>query len=256
MQNQTLLEGYILQEYQIIKVLGQGDFGITYLAWDINLHKNIVIKEFFIKGEVSREPNTSKVLLNSSISKKSYSYFLDKFISEARILASINHPNIVKVTRFFKANNTGYFVMDYMEGKTLESYIRNRGSLDEKTILRIIEPILNGLSVVHSKNFLHRDIAPDNIYLTKNGIPMLIDFGAVKNIIANESKSIAGVFKVGYSPTEQYFLGGEHTKATDIYSLGAVIAYMILGKRPIEASQRDYLEEDPLKKDLYAYKNI
>ncbi len=250
-----LPKGYRLQEYKIERVLGQGGFGITYLARDVNLQKQIVIKEFFPKEYSSRDGSTYSVLPDKNRDEDKYGYFLKKFINEARILASIEHPNIVKVTRFFEENNTGYFLMDYIQGESLKHYINRKGSLDESEILSIIIPILEGLKEVHAKDFLHRDIAPDNIYITQNGMPMLIDFGAAKNVVAKESKSIAGVFKAGYSSPEQYILSAKHTKATDIYSVGAVIVAMIIGETPPESTQRQYDEIDPLEIKLEQYQN-
>lgn len=251
--------GYMLQEYKIESVLGQGGFGITYLATDINLDKEIVIKEFFPKEFSSRMSNIHTVLSNEGEKSKTYKYLLKKFLSEAKILASLTHPNIVKVTRFFEANNTAYFIMDYIKGESLKSYISENGTLSQEDIKKIIIPVLEGLKTIHNKSFLHRDIAPDNIYLTQYGVPMLIDFGSAKNIIGNESKSLATIVKAGYSAPEQYILSSIHTESTDIYATGAVIVTMITGKAPPEATKRQlelYSDmPDPLETILAKYKS-
>jgi len=250
--------GYMLQEYKIESVLGQGGFGITYLATDVNLDKQIVIKEFFPKEFSSRGSNIHSVLSHEGDESKTYKYLLKKFLSEAKILASLSHPNIVKVTRFFEANRTAYFIMDYIKGKSLKEYILKNGRLSQEDVKKFIIPILEGLKAIHAKSFLHRDIAPDNIYLTQYGVPMLIDFGSAKNIIGNESKSLATIVKAGYSAPEQYILSSIHTESTDIYAVGAVIVTMITGNPPPEATKRQlelYSDmPDPLETILAKFK--
>jgi len=251
--------GYRLQEYQIDRVLGQGGFGITYLATDVNLDKQIVIKEFFPKEFSSRESNVYSIVSHKGDENELYRYLMKKFLSEAKILASFSHPNIITVTRFFEENSTAYFIMDYVKGESLKSYIERNGSLSQDNIEKIIIPILEGLKAVHKKNFLHRDIAPDNIYLTIDGRPILIDFGSAKDTIGDESKSLATIVKAGYSAPEQYISSSIHTKSTDIYAIGGVIASMISGDTPPEATKRQ-LElyngmPDPLKSLLNQHKS-
>jgi hypothetical protein len=150
----------------------------------------------------------------------------------------MRHPNIVKVTRFFKANNTAYFVMEYAEGETLKDYLKKNNTLKEDEILSIMMPILEGAKYVHQQGFLHRDIAPDNIYLTKNGMPVLIDFGAARDAIAEESKNISSIVKEGYSSPEQYTINNKQNASSDIYALGSVFYRLITGKVPTNAPQR------------------
>ena len=230
--------GYRLQEYRIDRILGQGGFGITYLATDVNLDKQIVIKEFFPKEFSSRESNVYTIVSHKGEENEVYRYLMKKFLSEAKILASFSHPNIITVTRFFEENSTAYFVMDYVKGEPLKNYVKRNGSLSQDTIEQVIIPILEGLKAVHEKKFLHRDIAPDNIYLTIDGRPILIDFGSAKDTIGEESKSLATIVKAGYSAPEQYISSSIHTKSTDIYAIGGVIASMISGETPPEATKR------------------
>ena len=251
--------GYRLQEYQIDRVLGQGGFGITYLATDVNLDKQIVIKEFFPKEFSSRESNVYTIVSHKGKENEVYRYLMKKFLSEAKILASFSHPNIITVTRFFEENSTAYFVMDYVKGESLKSYVERNGSLSQDTIEQVIIPILEGLKAVHEKSFLHRDIAPDNIYLTIDGRPILIDFGSAKDTIGDESKSLTTIVKAGYSAPEQYISSSTHTKSTDIYAIGGVIASMMSGDTPPEATKRQlelYSDmPDPLENLLKKHKD-
>ncbi len=256
-----LPKGYQLKEYKIERILGAGGFGVTYLAKDINLNTEVVIKEFLPREFSQRQTGNYSIVPFSGTKKDgTYKYLLKKFINEAQILASIKHPNVVRVFSFFKANNTAYFVMDYIEGESLKEFIKRNGKLSEEQIQNIIIPVLEGLSIVHKKHYLHRDIAPDNIYLRKNAMPMLIDFGAAKNATRAESSSLAAIVKAGYSAPEQYVSTSEHSPATDLYAVGAVIYTMMSGRIPPESTQRQIAllnnERDVLIEDLDKnYKN-
>lgn len=234
----TLPVGYILQnEYKIERLLGAGGFGITYLARDINLNYLVVIKEFLPQDMATRD-QSHIIVTPFTKDTKSYQHLLLRFSEEAQLLANMRHPNIVKVTRFFKANNTAYFVMEYAVGETLKEYLKRNNTLSEEEILSVMMPILEGAKYVHEQGFLHRDIAPDNIYLTKNGMPILIDFGAARDAIAEESKNISSIVKEGYSSPEQYTINNLQNASSDIYALGAVFYRMITGKVPTNAPHR------------------
>ncbi len=242
--------GHILQnEYKIERILGAGGFGITYLARDINLNYLVVIKEFLPQDMAARDQSRINVTPFTK-DTKSYDHLLKRFSEEAQLLAKMRHPNIVKVIRFFKANNTAYFVMEYAEGETLKEYLQRHKTLNEEEILAIMMPILEGAKYVHEQGFLHRDIAPDNIYLTKNGMPILIDFGAARDAIAEESKNISSIVKEGYSSPEQYTINNKQNASSDIYALGAVFYRLITGKVPTNAPQRQTAllndEADPI----------
>ena len=247
----SLRIGAKLKEYEIIKVLGFGGFGITYLAKDIYLEKYIVIKEY-LPNDIAVRQNHTTVMPKSDDDKENFAYGLKKFLQEARTLAKFNHPNIVKINTYFEANNTAYFVMDYEEGEDLERYLKRNRKLSEEEILSIIMPILDGLREVHKKDFLHRDIKPSNIFLRTNGSPMLIDFGATRYSVGVKSKSLSVILTPGYAPKEQYSSKSKQAPYTDIYAVGAVMYKMATGITPIESSERANAitddEPDPLIK--------
>jgi serine/threonine protein kinase len=238
---------HILQnEYEILSILGQGGFGITYLAKDINLNYQVVIKEFLPQDMAGRKSDGITVAAFTK-DAHSYEHLLKRFSQEAQLLAKMRHPNIVKVIRFFRANNTAYFVMEYAKGQTLKEYLKQKGTMSEEEILSIMMPILEGTKYIHEQGFLHRDIAPDNIYLKEDGMPILIDFGAARDAIAEESKNISSIVKEGYSAPEQYTTNNKQKASADIYALGAVFYRMITGKVPPGAAHRQtaLLNNDP-----------
>ncbi len=260
MEENYLPQGYQLQEFRIESVLGEGGFGITYLATDTNLNTQVVIKEFLPREFSARNPQNRTVTPYSTVDENgTYDYLRQKFVNEAQILASIRHPNIVRVFSFFKANNTAYFVMDYIEGESLKTYLSKKEALEFQEILSIIMPILEGLKRVHEKEYLHRDIAPDNIYLRNNSMPMLIDFGAAKNATREHSLSLSAIVKSGYSAPEQYMTNARQSPATDIYSVGSLLYSMISGKVAPEAPKRQMEilngNIDPLEEILSQYKD-
>ncbi len=246
-QNQhSLKNGTILNHYKIIRVLGAGGFGITYLAQDISLGMEVVLKEYFPNEFAIR--NGDSTIMSKTASDHDFSKGMQRFKEEAQVLAKFNHPSIVKILGYFEANNTAYFVMEYEEGIDLSQYIKqlNR-TMSQEEILTIIMPILEGLKEVHKHNYLHRDIKPGNILLRKNHSPVLIDFGASKLAIGEASKSITSMLTEGYAPLEQYSTDiKQQGPFTDLYAIGAVIYRMITGKVPPSAQTRSYalLQDD------------
>ena len=174
----ALRTGFRLAEYTIESVLGHGGFGITYLARDTALGALVAIKEY-LPHEIANRDDKTHVLPNPSREAvRDYQHGLKNFVKEARALARFKHPNIVRVLRFLEANGTAYVVMEYEEGQSLADYLKRNGPrLDEQMLLRVFVPILNGLHAVHEAEMLHLDIKPENIYLRKDGSPMLIDVG-------------------------------------------------------------------------------
>lgn len=241
------------EQYEILSVLGQGGFGITYLAQDRNLDRQVAIKECFPNTIAVREDQT--VLPKSTGDEADFDWVLKRFLREARLIAQFKHPNIVQVLQIFEANNTAYMVLEYLEGCTLEDVLESLDGPPKEAWLReVLMPILDALELVHSRDQLHRDIAPDNIYLLEDSTPILIDFGAARDDAAKHSRKLSSfpVIKDGYSPNEQYFTDGNQGPWTDIYALGATLYRAITGKRPMSAPARNNAliedEPDPLQK--------
>jgi len=240
-QNQhSLQNGSKLNHYKIIRVLGVGGFGITYLAEDLQLGMKVVIKEYF-PNEFAIRKHDSTIIAKTS-SGEAFSKGLQRFKEEAKTLARFSHPSIVKILGYFEANQTGYFVMEYEEGIDLAQYLKQKGTrLSQEEILSIIMPILEGLKEVHAHNYLHRDIKPGNILLRDKRGPVLIDFGASKLALGEASKSITSMLTEGYAPLEQYSTNvKQQGPFTDLYAVGAVIYKMITGEVPPSAQTRSY----------------
>jgi len=232
---------YRLDEYAIQSVLGQGGFGITYLARDARLGAMVAVKEYFPQAYAQRDktltirPNTHG---GETADVENYKWGLQEFLKEARALAQFKHANIVRVLRFLEANGTAYMVMEYEEGESLSEHLAHHGGfLGEPVLLNIFLPILNGLQAVHDAGLLHLDIKPDNIYLRRSGPPMLIDFGAARQRQgSHRSEKVA--LTPGYCALEQYPGFGELGPWSDVYSMGATLYRCIVGREPVDARER------------------
>ena len=232
-----LPDGYRLLEYQIERPLGGGGFGITYLARDINLNLPVAIKEYFPSDSVTRVANQGvQVRGGSEEIRSQYQWGLERFLDEARALATFRHPNIVRVLRYFRENGTAYIVMEYESGDPLKRWVPQNAPLSQRALLSVIYPLLDGLDAVHRTGFLHRDIKPDNIYIRADGTPVLLDFGAARRVTANHD--MTNIVSPGFAPFEQYHSQGNQGPWTDIYSLGAVMYWMTTGKKPVESASR------------------
>ena len=252
LSNNTLPINSRLEEYVIQNVLGVGGFGITYLARDTRLGLLVAIKEYFPQAYAVRDssqtihPNTG----GDTGDAENYRWGLQEFLKEARALAQFKHSNIVRVLRFLEANGTAYMAMEYEEGENLSAMLRrHEGYLDEPLLLNVFLPVLNGLQAVHDAGLLHLDIKPDNIYLRRNGVPMLIDFGSARQrSTANRSQKVA--LTPGYAALEQYPGHGEIGPWSDVYSMGATLYRCITSKEPLGALERERGERklhiDPL----------
>ncbi len=231
----ALEPGRSVLEYRIDKVLGGGGFGITYLAQDTNLQLPVAIKEFFPSSLVVRGAN-DVVLGRNEDADGQFQWGLERFVEEARTLASFRHPHIVRVLRYFKANGTAYIVMEYESGQPLPKWLSQNRDLDQAALLRIVYPLLDGLDAVHKLEFLHRDIKPDNIYIRADGSPVLLDFGAARRVTPDSD--VTNIVSPGFAPFEQYHSRGNQGPWTDLYSLGAVMYWMTTGKKPMESASR------------------
>lgn len=225
--------------YIVGNVLGFGGFGITYKAWDKKLDTVVAIKEYYPSGIVNRPPGTKNILLFSGKKKKEFEYGLTRFIEEARNMTNFNsHRNIVNVYEYFEENSTAYIVMEFLDGCNLSEFIESaNGKLDIETSMKIILNTCNALKDIHANGIIHRDVSPDNIFLTKNGGIKLIDFGAAR-FSNNEDKNFTIILKPGFAPPEQYDQISQQGPKTDIYALGATLYYCITGEKPEESTNR------------------
>lgn len=236
-----LSEGIKLNDRYIIgRVLGHGGFGITYIGFDSKLGIKVAIKEYLPSDISTRTIGETQVTTFSGDKYDAYVYGLGRFIDEAKVLAQYNeHKCIVSINDYFKENNTAYIVMEYLDGISLKEYInRSGGLISLNETLEIIRPILDALLEVHSQGMIHRDISPDNIFITKDKRIKLLDFGAARHAIGDNSRSLSVILKPGYAPPEQYFSKGEQGTWTDVYALGATMYKMLTGLTPDESVER------------------
>jgi serine/threonine protein kinase/HAMP domain-containing protein len=232
----ALQAGFRLHEYRIERVLGQGGFGITYLATDVNLRAPVAIKEY-LPEEIAFRTGDRSVLPVGSQHKDRYQFGLEAFLVEARTLASFRHPNIVRVARFFEAHHTAYMVLEYEQGSPLREWWPQHQALGEKGLVARLQPLLDGLATVHAAGFLHRDIKPDNIQVRQeDGRFVLLDFGSSGQTVALATEE-AVIVTPGFAPIEQYGYG-EQGAWTDIYALGATLYWAVSGHKPPDAEAR------------------
>jgi serine/threonine protein kinase len=243
----ALPAGYALDEYRIEKVLGVGGFGLTYLAIDTNLKLRVAVKEY-LPAEIAVRNQDHSVAPNSSQTAEEFMRSKRRFLDESRTLATFRHPNIVRVMRFFEANGSAYMVMEYVEGDGLPDWIKPRRPVAEAEVKALVTPLLEGLVVVHSAGYLHRDIKPGNIFVRYDGNPVLLDFGSAR---PNSSQNTA-IVTPGYAPFEQYHTKGNQGPWSDLYALAGVLYWMTTGHRPLEAPAR--VREDTMSPAVAAAK--
>jgi len=228
---------YRLHWYVLLRVLGQGGFGITYLARDTNLDQMVAIKEFLPVDMATRLPDAT-VCCRTEELRERYRWGLERFIQEARTLARFDHTNIVRVHSVFEANDTAYMVMRFEEGQNLASQLDRRSTLPEHELQRILLSVLDGLELVHRAGFIHRDIKPDNIHIRSDGTPVLLDFGSARHAIG-KARTMTILVAPGYAPLEQYYSDSESQGPwTDIYGLAATCYRAIAGVAPLDAISR------------------
>ncbi len=247
---QGLKPGAMLRHetYRIERMLGQGGFGITYLATDLSLDRLVAIKEFFPKDYCDRESSTSHVTLGTQSAGEFVNRLKVKFLKESRNIAKFDHPGIIKIHAAFEENNTAYYVMDYIEGESLSEMVKRHGPLTETKALEYIKKVGKALEYIHSKKINHLDIKPANIMVRRSDDnPILIDFGLSKqyDTEGNQTSTTPTGISHGYAPMEQYNDGGvkEFSPQTDLYSLAATLYYILSGVTPPQATK---LIEDEL----------
>ncbi len=231
----TLPAGTRLGEFEVTELIGEGGFGLVYLAWDHSLQRKVALKEYMPSSIASRV-GESEIRPRSARHQETFEAGLKSFINEARLLAQFDHPSLLKVYRFWEANGTAYMVMPFLEGATLRDTVRNLPEPpDEAWILALLAPLFDALTMLHSAQIYHRDIAPDNVLLMADtGRPLLLDFGAARRVIGDMTQALTAILKPGYAPVEQYaeVPGMKQGPWTDVYALAAVVHWMILGKTP------------------------
>jgi serine/threonine protein kinase len=232
--------------YRIGRVLGLGGFGITYMGRDERLQAMVAVKEYYPSMYSVRMPGSSLVAPSGAEQSGPYRTGMEKFLDEARILAQFRTTaEIVDVLDFFTENGTAYMVMEYLEGRSLQEMLNERGGrLPFAETLSVILPVMRGLAHVHEKKVLHRDISPDNIYITKDKRSKLLDFGAARMAMSQGEQNLTVILKRGYAPLEQYNAGGRQGPWTDVYALCATIYRTLTGQMPADALAR--IETDEL----------
>lgn len=237
----ALKPGHTIMEYVVEKTLGGGGFGITYLARDGNLNLPVAIKEYLPTDLAMRAGEGSVQVLSSALQDQ-FHWGLERFLEEARVLATFRHPNIVRALRYFPANGTAYIVMEFESGESLKKWLPRQNALNQSTLLQLIHPLLDGLEIIHNAGFLHRDIKPDNIYIRSDNTPVLIDFGSARN--TNSDRDLTSIVSPGFAPFEQYQSKGNQGPWTDLYSLAAVMYWMVTGQKPPNSIER--MKQDAL----------
>ncbi|WP_395699282.1 protein kinase domain-containing protein [Aquabacterium sp.] len=235
----ALPPGTRLGEFEIRRVIGVGGFGIVYLAFDHGLEREVAIKEYMPSSLAARTA-TLHVSLTSPNNEETFKLGLRSFVNEAKLLARFDHRSLIKVHRFWEERGTAYMVMPLLRGRTLREARRVLGPPDEAWLRGVLDPVLGALEVLHREDVFHRDIAPDNILIGEDSVPMLLDFGAARHVIQGRSQTLTAILKPSYAPIEQY---GEATNLrqgawTDLYALGATFHFLITESPPLPATVR------------------
>jgi serine/threonine protein kinase len=231
----ALPPGYRLQEYQIESTLGIGGFGLTYLATDANLNMQVAIKEY-LPSDLALRSDDHSIRSKSEHTLEKFNWGRARFLDESRTLASFRHPNIVRVMRFFEANQTAYMVMEFVAGQPLSEWIKTRRPMDAHTLAAVSLALLGGVDVIHQSGYLHRDIKPSNIFIRQDGSPVLLDFGSARSVLADTERT--AIVSPGYAPLEQYHANGNQGPWSDLYAIGAVMYWIVTGQKPQEATAR------------------
>ena len=251
-----LPSGAILQggRYQIERELGHGGFGFTYLATQKGLNRKVAIKEFFMRDYCERDANTSQVSLGTSGSREMIERFRRKFIKEAQNIAMLNHANIIRIYDVFEEHGTAYYVMEYLDRGSLRDLVNRRGKLSEQEALFYIKQIASALAYIHERRMNHLDVKPNNVLIDESNNAVLIDFGLAKQYDQEGQQTSTTPVGIshGYAPLEQYQRGGVSvfSPASDIYSLGATLYFLLMGETPPDANMVNDEGLPPLPESL------
>lgn len=229
-----------LHEFEILSVIGQGGFGIVYLAHDLTLDRHVAIKEYMPSALATRTQSMT-VSIRSDRHAETFAAGLRSFVNEARLLAQFDHPSLLKVYRFWEDHGTAYMVMPYYLGTTLGNQLNQlTGPPDEVWLKALLSPLLDALAMLHAARCFHRDIAPDNILILPDGRPLLLDFGAARRVIGDMTQALTVILKTGFAPIEQYGAMPNLSQGawTDLYALGSVVELAITGRTPPQAIAR------------------
>ncbi len=244
-QPHYLTPGTILWNRFIVgTVIGAGGFGITYKCFDTTLGVTVAAKEFYPAGLVNRSPGECRVGLLSGDKEGQYKERLQRFLMEAQSVAQFGKAkDIVNVFDFFEENGTAYIIMEYIDGVLLKDYLEKQGIIDPEAAMSVIMPVIEAVKKIHSKGIIHRDISPDNIFITSENTIKVFDFGAAQLNDSKEGMAAEPVIKVGYSPLEQYRDKSKKGFYTDVYAVGAILYQMLTGVKPIESTEREFKDE-------------
>jgi len=249
---EALPAGTRVAEFEIRSLLGSGGFGIVYLAWDHALEREVALKEY-MPGTLAGRGDGLQVSVRSKSAADTYALGLRSFINEARLLARFDHPSLVKVYRFWEDNGTAYMVMPHYSGRTLRQ--ARQGMVvppGEAVCRRVLDALLSALESLHREGVYHRDIAPDNILLGDDGVPVLLDFGAARRVLSDRTQALTSIMKPHYAPLEQYADASAMRQGpwTDLYALGGTMAYLLTGQEPVAAASRALHDDQPRMSDL------
>lgn len=248
----ALAAGTRVAEFEIRGLLGSGGFGIVYLAWDHALEREVALKEY-MPSTLAHRGTGLAVTVRSQTMAETFALGLRSFVNEARMLARFDHPSLVKVYRFWEDNGTAYMVMPHYQGRTLRQV--RAGMVvppGEAACRRVLDALLSALEVLHKEGVYHRDIAPDNILLGDDGLPVLLDFGAARRVIGEGNKALTSIMKPHYAPLEQYADQSAMRQGpwTDLYALGGTIYFLITGREPVPAASRALHDDMPRLTEL------
>ena len=242
---QALSPGTRLGDYRLDAMIGHGGFGITYRAFDTQLAKVVAIKEY-LPLECAIRHSDGSVVPRGARLIEDFTWGRERFLDEARALARFRHPHIVPVLRYFEANDTAYTVMEFEDGKNVAELLREPGRrLPADDVRRLVIGLLSGLGAVHAQGFLHRDIKPANVIIRRDGVPVLVDFGAARQAMGGRTRTLTSVLTPQYAPIEAFALDGKQGAWSDIYSAAAVLYHTIAGQTPPDAAAR--VGKDPYR---------